>query len=86
MLITLGVIVLIWTALYLSFTPIGYTTINGVQPRYFLPLLFPLLICLGSSKFKVKISDKIYNFIVLVIPAIVIFIAVYQLIIINYCM
>lgn len=86
MLVILGVVLLIWTALYLSFTPIGSNIIDGVQPRYFLPLLFPLLVCLGSSKFKVKISDKIYNFIVLGIPVIIIFMAVYQLILTNYCM
>lgn len=85
-LVILGVVLLIWTALYLSFTPIGSTIIDGVQPRYFLPLLFPLLICLGSSKLEFKISDKIYNFMVLVIPVIIIFIAIYQLILTNYCM
>lgn len=84
--ITLGVVLLIWTALYLSFTPVGYNTINGVQPRYFIPLLFPFLICLGGSKFKFKVSSKLYNLVVLLVPVIVIFIAIYQLILSNYCM
>jgi uncharacterized membrane protein len=39
-----GIILLIWTALYLSFTPVGSLSINGVQSRYFIPLLFPILI------------------------------------------
>ena len=33
-------IVLIWTALYLSFTEVGETKIAGVQGRYYLPFLF----------------------------------------------
>lgn len=86
LIVTLGVVLLIWTALYLSFTPVGYNTINGVQPRYFIPLLFPLLICLGGSKFKIKVSSKIYNLVVLLVPVIIIFIAIYQLILSNYCM
>jgi uncharacterized membrane protein len=34
---------LIATALFIAFTPVGLNTINGVQPRYLIPLLFPLL-------------------------------------------
>ncbi len=34
-------IILIWTALYLSFTPVGNSSINGVQARYYIPLLLP---------------------------------------------
>lgn len=34
----------ICTALYLSFTPVALDWINGVQPRYLLPLLFPLFV------------------------------------------
>lgn len=34
----------ICTALYLSFTPVALDWINGVQPRYLLPLLFSLFV------------------------------------------
>lgn len=36
----IGTVVLIWLALYLSFTPVGEETIAGVQARYYLPLLY----------------------------------------------
>lgn len=36
-------IVLISTALYISFTPVGHNAVNGCQYRYILPLIFPLL-------------------------------------------
>lgn len=55
------VIVLIWTALYLSFNPVGSTSINGVQNRYFLPLLFPILICFQLKNIQTKIKPKLYN-------------------------
>jgi uncharacterized membrane protein len=41
---------LISTAMYVSFTPVGSPIINGVQPRYLLPLLFPFLFVLGHPK------------------------------------
>lgn len=34
---------LVATALYIDFTPVGHNTINGCQPRYILPLLIPVL-------------------------------------------
>lgn len=41
-LVTISV-VLVATALYVSFTPVGYYTVNGCQPRYLIPLVFPAL-------------------------------------------
>lgn len=37
-------ILLIVASLYLSFTPVGYSTVDGVQPRYLTPLVFPLFL------------------------------------------
>lgn len=41
---------LVATALYVAFTPVGLDTINGCQPRYLIPILFPFLYILGTSK------------------------------------
>lgn len=41
-------IVLVATALYIDFTPVGAETINGCQYRYILPVLFPLFITFGE--------------------------------------
>lgn len=49
--VVLGVIgsfVLIATALYVSFTPVGLQTVNGVQHRYLLPLLVPILLVFSN--------------------------------------
>lgn len=83
--VILGIITLIWTALYLSFTPVGFTTINGVQPRYFIPFIFPFLMCMQSSKIKNKICEKKYNTIVLLIMSLVLLISIYQLVLRIFC-
>lgn len=41
--IYLGTYVLVATALYISFTPVGHDTVNGCQLRYQLPILAPML-------------------------------------------
>lgn len=41
--IYLGTYVLVATALYVSFTPVGHETVNGCQLRYQLPILAPML-------------------------------------------
>lgn len=43
-----GSVVLTATALYISFTPVANPTINGCQPRYLLPLLYPAYAFLGN--------------------------------------
>lgn len=51
----IGIWCLIWSALYLSWTPVGSPRISGVQSRYFIPVLLPLLIMFipnGKSKSK----------------------------------
>lgn len=79
------IITLIWTALYLSFTPVGFTTINGVQPRYFIPFIFPFLMCIQSSKMKSHICEIKYNTIVLLIMSLVLLTSIYQLVLKVFC-
>lgn len=43
-------VVLFSTALYVSFTPVGYETINGCQQRYMIPCLFPMLYFFGIAR------------------------------------
>jgi len=57
-------VALIATALYLAFTPVALATINGCQPRYLIPLLFPLLAVLGSGKIVNKANKTSYNAII----------------------
>lgn len=58
------VICLIWTALYIAFTPVGSAEILGVQSRYYIPLAVPLLFMLRSPKIETSISPSVLNRIV----------------------
>lgn len=55
-----GLFILISTALYLSFSPVGSNEIFGVQTRYFIPLFLPLLIVLWPTSSNVK-NDNLQN-------------------------
>lgn len=81
---TLLTIALIWGALYLTYTPIGDNTVQGVQNRYFLPILLPMLLFLQPKHITNSISSKKYNAIVLATPAIMIMFLVYFMILSPY--
>lgn len=69
---------LVWTSLYLSWNPVGSTVITGVQGRYFIPLLFPLLLVFIPIGSPPKRKDKLLmnEILLLVIPM---FILVYNI-------
>ena len=45
-----GAVVLVITALYVGYTPVGMLDVKGCQPRYLLPILFPFLYFAGENK------------------------------------
>ncbi len=63
-----AVLCLIWTALYMSFTAVGYNEIVGVQGRYYIPLMLSTYVIFNSDKIKCDISPKVYNGLVLIAP------------------
>lgn len=68
-----GIVVLIWTALYLSFTPVGYPHINGVQGRYYIPLFLLAMTVLSPRHIKNQTDPVRYNMMVLGLNGIVLF-------------
>lgn len=50
------VILLIFTSLFVQWTPIGATIIDGVQGRYFLPILILIFMCI--AKLRIKYEGK----------------------------
>jgi len=82
--IFLGTVALICTALYVAFTAVRSEIIAGVQPRYLMPLIFPLLYVLGSSQIKNPIKKNIYSMVIFGIMAAVIFGGIWNLIIKSY--
>lgn len=82
--IYLAIVALISSALYVSFTAVRSETIAGVQPRYLIPLIFPLLFVLGSSKIKNPLSRNLYAGIVFTIMAAVTLVGSWDLIVKLY--
>ena len=76
---------LIWTALYISFTPVGSNFINGVQSRYYLPLVIPLLFMVRSSKIETSIRPDILNRIVFGICIFICMFSTYDLVLKPFC-
>ncbi|NLT10943.1 MAG: DUF2142 domain-containing protein [Clostridiaceae bacterium] len=70
---------LIWTALYLSFTPVGVDYIAGVQPRYYIPLLLPMMFIFRSSEIKNKINPSKYGVGVSLFSTFIIFNTIYYM-------
>lgn len=72
-------IVLIASALYVSFTPVGSSSIAGVQPRYLLPLFYPIFLFILNS--NIISYNKNISFITSVLSSGVLFISFWTLII-----
>ena len=58
--VTLASVILVWLAMYLTFTPIGASRIQGVQARYFLPLFLPFACIVSGNNIRIKLSRLRY--------------------------
>ena len=56
-----GTVVLLTTAMYVSYNPVGQEGIGGVQPRYLLPVMYPAMAVLGSSRIRNAMKPALYN-------------------------
>lgn len=64
-----GMSAVVWTVLYLSFNAVGSPVIDGVQNRYFTPVLFPFFACFMNGRFSWKRSREAYYLIILGVAA-----------------
>ncbi len=48
------------TALYVAYTPVGSDGINGFQPRYIIPILYPVLVLLPKITLPKFVNKEIY--------------------------
>lgn len=63
---------LVATALYISFTPVGYYTVNGCQWRYLLPILFPVLYFMSELRISTtKLNRSLMASLAMIIMALV---------------
>lgn len=77
-------VALICTALYVAFTAVKSPTIAGVQPRYLIPLIFPLLFMLGSSRVKNPFNKNWYNLAIFAAMSFVLLRGIWELVVSRY--
>ncbi len=53
------VICFIWGSMYLAYTPVGSSVINGVQARYYIPFLFLLFLLIPTYRIKSTLPEKV---------------------------
>lgn len=63
--IAVTIILIVMLAMALAWTPSGYSTIEGVQGRYFIPIIFLLLICFQNS--KLYMNERITKVVLMII-------------------
>lgn len=56
-----AVICFVWTAMYISYTAVGASSIDGVQGRYFTLLTMPFLLLFNTDKIRNNLSPRLYN-------------------------
>lgn len=82
--LTFGTLVLVVTSLYLAFTPVGASTVNGAQFRYMIPLVYPFLAHIGSGLVNNQMDRAWYNGIVLSVAAFVGYACAFSTFVIHY--
>lgn len=76
-------ICLIWSALYLSFTPVGADIIRGVQGRYHLPVTILMLLALRTGWIRNGTPKRIDDAVITGCSAAILLTSVYGSVIIN---
>lgn len=59
------------TALYIAYTPVGADSINGFQPRYMIPILYPALVLLPKFRLSKYIQHEVVTSILFAIMSFV---------------
>ena len=78
MIVSLGVVILVITSMYLAFTPVGADYVSGAQFRYVIPMILPFLLHIGSGKVENRMDRAWYNGLMLAAMAYVGFATVYN--------
>ncbi len=79
------IVCLICGSMYLSFTPIGYTTVIGAQPRYYVPLLFGVYVAFKQNKIQNKFDSAIVMKIISLAFMYIYFYLIYNYIFVVVC-
>lgn len=78
-----GTAALVATSLYIAYTQVGELSIAGCQPRYLIPIIYPLASVIGFNGIRLKINQKVYNAMVLGIMQIIVLYCIYNFLIVR---
>ena len=84
LLVLAGTAALVATSMYILFTNVASESISGEQHRYLIPLIFPLMMILGSElvsrplKLEIPWRRRLYNGLAFAVIAFVLFTAVWE--------
>ena len=85
-LLTGAAAVLVWTSMYIAFTPPGNGAIEGVQGRYYIPFLYLLWLILSPEKVHLSLKQESQNALALSLSGIILFGSIYFGLILPYCL
>lgn len=85
LILSAGVVVMIWTALYLAYTEVGSMHIAGVQARYYIPLTIPVLTVLYTDKVSARWKDENYNSVILLCTLLIWHLTLYTDYLTQFC-
>ena len=84
--LNVGIIILIWTALYLDFTVLGSSVISGVQARYYLPMFLSFFVLLYTDKIRCTWNNKKYTAVMLSLVVFIWMQCLYTMFLVPYCL
>ena len=76
-------ICLVWSALYLSFTPVGADIIRGVQGRYYLPVTMMFLLVLRTKFIRNTLPERMDTAVLTGASTLLLMVSVYSSIAVN---
>lgn len=76
-------ICLVWSALYLSFTPVGADIIRGVQGRYYLPVTMMFLLALRTKFIRNTLPERMDTAVLTGASTLLLMVSVYSSIAVN---
>lgn len=83
--VSVVILILVATSMYLAATSVGAESISGIQGRYFYPLLLPLLYLLSNAKFSIHMTTEKYHKIILGMPVAILFAGIYFNMLSGWC-
>lgn len=69
---------LVWTCMYLAYTPVGRDVIGGVQARYYIPLLTPIAFLCCNKWLQIDMDDVNYYRLLMAPPMILLLLGIYN--------